>query len=181
MNYPAGFTQGEHDRIFAEAGLPNSEECVACRRQMVERWPGMWFVGGKRMWGGPLDAPRNEKCCSTSCLSQYVYDTAPEDVQSLMRSFALIVHEWSESVRLCRSDRSVNLDWAIRHSYLTHLMPRLSLEVANDAMESFAQELIGRDAARGTDNPPAWFMDAITARIPRKPAGTVRPASEVAQ
>jgi hypothetical protein len=169
MNYPSGFTQGEHDHIFADGGMLNSEECVTCKRPMVERWSTLWFVGGNRMSDNPLDAPRGEKCCSTSCLSQFVYDTAPEEVKSLMRSFALVVHEWNEAVRLRRSDRSLNLDWAMRHSYLTHLMPRLSLEVAHDAMESFAEELIGRDAVLGTDDPPAWFRDAVTPLVPAKP------------
>jgi hypothetical protein len=143
--------------------------CPTCKREMFERWSGLWFVEDRRMGGEPLDAPMGEKCCSRSCLSQYVYDTAPEDVKSLMRSFALVVNEWSEAVRLRRSDRSLNLDWALRHSYLTHLMPRLNLEVADDAMEDFAEELIGRDAAIGADDPPAWYMDAITPVVPAKP------------
>jgi hypothetical protein len=143
--------------------------CITCKREMVEQFTDLWYVDGRRISDGPLDAPRGEKCCSRRCLSQYVYDTAPEDVKSLMRSFALVVNEWSEAVRLRRSDRSLNLDWALRHSYLTHLMPRLNLEVADDAMEDFAEELIGRDAVLGTDDPPRWYMDAITPVAPAKP------------
>jgi hypothetical protein len=37
-NYPAGFTQGEHDRTFADAPnqFPNREACVLCSREIQQ-------------------------------------------------------------------------------------------------------------------------------------------------
>lgn len=162
-NYPAGVSQRDITHLCQPGEDRTSAMiCITCKREMVEQWTDLWYVDGRRISDGPLDAPRGEKCCSRRCLSQYIYDTAPEDVKSLMRSFAVVVNEWSEAVRLRRSDRSLNLDWALRHSYLTHLMPRLNLEVADDAMEDFAEELIGRDAAIGQSDPPQWYMDATS-------------------
>jgi hypothetical protein len=82
-----------------------------------------------------------------------VYDQAPEDTKQLMRFFARVIHEWNEEVTL----RS--FDWSLRHSYLTHLIPRLNLEVACNEIDEFAKTMLGdnwRDA-----NYPEWFSDAI--------------------
>ncbi len=170
-NYPSGITQLEVTNLCRPGQIAGQETCAACKREMVERWTDMWYVGERRMEDQPLDAPGKQKVCSRRCLSQVVYDTAPESVKDLMRVLARVTFEWIENVSLRRTDGDANLDWALSHSYITLLLPRLSLSVTDDAMRDFLHDLVGRDCAVGGDEFPTWYENAIHGQIvPLKPA-----------
>jgi hypothetical protein len=51
-NYPAGFTQGEHDRTFADAPnqFPNTEECFLCHLQIEQDDDTRWWFDANLAW-----------------------------------------------------------------------------------------------------------------------------------
>lgn len=153
--------QRDNDQRFSSDHELGTETCTACQRVMEERWTDMWYVNDVRMGHEPIKGPGQRLLCSQRCNSQLVYDTAPEEVRSLMRMFARMIHEWSESVTM----RS--LDWSLSHSFVTHAVPRINLVVLDDEIDTFAKELLGRDWRDA--NYPQWFEDAIAPVTPAKP------------
>lgn len=151
----------ENSARFSSDSELGTETCVVCLRTMEERWRDLWFVNDLRMGHEPIQGPGQRLVCSRACLSQLVYDQAPEDVRSLMRMLARQIHDWSENVNL------KSMDWCLRHSFLTFAVSQLDFIVHDDQMENFAAELLGRDW-RDQDY-PKWFSDAITPVAPAKP------------
>lgn len=153
--------QREADVRFSSEEELGTETCSVCQRTMEERWRDMWYVNDIRMGHEPMKGPGQRLVCSRRCLSQLVYDQAPEDVKSLMRMIARQIHEWSENVDL------KSMDWCLRHSFLTFAVSQLDFIVHDDQMDTLAKELLGRDWR--DENYPAWFADAITPVAPAKP------------
>jgi hypothetical protein len=95
-NYPAGMTQGEHDRTFADAAnqFPNTESCFLCGREMQQdddtrRWflaDDVAALGMNYMLGyhDALDVFETESgwCCGQQCWNDRValneYESIPD-------------------------------------------------------------------------------------------------------
>ena len=166
--------QRDNDQRFSSDHELGTETCAVCQRVMVERYTDMWYaydpkeahdIPDIRMGHEPIQGPGQRLVCSRRCLSQLVYDTAPEDVKSLMRVMARQLHDWFENVNL------KSTDWCLAHSFITHAVSHLDFVVHNDQMDTFAQELLGRDWR--DQNYPEWFEEAISPVAPAKPVGQV--------
>ncbi len=93
-NYPPGFTQGQHDRIFADAlnQNPNREECFLCRR-MIQQDPdtGWWFVEDESGWipthkSDFTNAYQTQEgwICSTVCYDDHTVEPGYDEPQLLL-------------------------------------------------------------------------------------------------
>jgi hypothetical protein len=147
----------DNDARFASEQELGTETCESCRRVMEERWRDMWFVIGPnsdhRMESEPISGPGQRLVCSQRCLSQLVYDSAPEETRELMRISARQIHNWFETVNL----KSVS--WCLSHSYVTHAVSHTAWVILDYEMNEFAKKLLG-DNWRDENN-PEWFEQAI--------------------
>jgi hypothetical protein len=83
-NYPPGFTQGQHDRVFADGGTPNVEDCYLCGRQIEQDDDSrLWFdaeLGRKPCFRSDwLDSFETQAgwICSTACWNDYAEEVIP--------------------------------------------------------------------------------------------------------
>lgn len=165
--------QRDNDQRFSSDSELGTETCTVCHREMEERWTDMWYVADNRMGHEPIKGPGQRLVCSRRCLSQLVYDQAPEDVKALMRTMARQIHDWFENVNL------KSMEWCLRHSFVTHALSHASFEVMNFEQANLAQELLGNDWR--DQNFPEWFEEAIAPIAPAKPVEFVHLGIEATQ
>jgi hypothetical protein len=154
-NYPDGFTQGQHDRIFGRAATDRNEGrrelCAICRRELEwDTHNGKVYYSESLLRGAdPRELAGGACVCSQKCLSQYVYDNATVEDQQALRELARACYDWREYT-------APNFDrWCLEHSALHTLIDPLNLRLLNTAMDRLHQSL------GGDDEEPRWFLEAV--------------------
>jgi hypothetical protein len=154
-NYPAGFTQGEHERIFGgeRDGRISADICPGCKLEIEERYRDLFYVDDRRC--EPIDTPEGPMCCSQQCLSQSTFKSLCPHDQAALRDLARAAYAW-----FIGTD-SGQLKWKLQPAGIANVIPAALFGDAEMAMGALLKQLAGEDFISGESDGPEWFQYAV--------------------
>jgi hypothetical protein len=152
-NYPAGFSQGEHDRTFGgeRHSRISADICPGCELEIEERYRDLFYVDDRRC--EPNDSSDGEICCSQTCLSQHEFDLLCGADQDGLRKLARAAYAWFVGTDCGQ--------WKIQQSGISKLVPEPLFREAEAGMVALLKQLAGEGILNGDSDGPDWFQRAV--------------------
>ena len=150
FNLPPGVSLRD---IEGTAG-PDAETCARCAREMVETYPGIWYVDAIRMGHEPISV-KGELVCSQLCKSQFIFESLNEADKEVLRDMAAAAYKWFTTTE------GAGLRWRLQHSAIAALIGPLVITAVEVEIRDLLKELAGTDFLDGKEDGPKWFQEAV--------------------